>query len=317
MAEYQYYVWHTVAQLVRRALVPLVSLLALCASCSLSAQPNDQRSIFIVTSRVSESFQRELDNFSQQLREAAPNFNIVSMTVQNVSPEFGGNTAAIVTIGSDAAQAVASSRHGTPVLHLFVTQGVIDKIYGSELPSNVFVILLEQPFQRYVDAVKTLFPKAEGVSILYGPVSVKRKLENDLILKQKGLIAKSIVIDETDNASRAIESLVDFELPIIAIPDAVALPPSNSKWLLYAAYRKRAPVIVYSHAFLIAGATAGVYSTPDQLLHQALEFTKNSLLQKENGKEQKNHPVYYDVVVNKRVAKSLSLSLPNEVKTIE
>lgn len=319
MVEYHCFVWCTLARHVLRVFTPFAYCILFLSAASLAAEPNSQHSIYVVTSHAHEPYQREIVNFSNALRDALPNYTLVLANAQQPLPEFDTGTAAVITIGSDAAQRVAKAKPNGAVLHLFVTEGVLDKIYERQLPPNVSAILLEQPFQRYADAVKTLFPNAEGVAILYGPVSVKRKPEYDAILKQKGLTAKSIVIDENQNASRAIEKLLEFELPVIAVPDSVALPPSNSKWLLYTAYRKRIPVIVYSHAFLVAGATVGVYSTPEQILQQALETAKKILLQKEYDKEQQGYPQYFDIVANKRVAESMSITFPssNELKIIE
>jgi ABC-type uncharacterized transport system substrate-binding protein len=120
------------------------------------------------------------------------------------------------------------------------------------------------------------------------------------------------VVDEDANPVPIIEDLIKDNKALLAVYDSVALNPNISKWLLYLAYQHRVPVIGFSRAYVDAGALAAVYSTPEQIGRQAAEIVYDYIEGNSGSLPLQIYPKYFSLGLNRSVARSIGLSLPDE-----
>lgn len=74
-------------------------------------------------------------------------------------------------------------------------------------------------------------------------------------------------------------------------------------------YRNKTPVIGFSRAYIKAGATAGIYSTPEQIASDAIRNIERFF---RNGNEFDRKIIYpesFSIEVNKQVAESMRLTI--------
>jgi len=98
---------------------------------------------------------------------------------------------------------------------------------------------------------------------------------------------------------------------ILTLPDPVALSPRRAKWLLYQSYQKKVPIISFSRSFVKAGALAAVFSTPRQIGRQAGEVAI-SILKDPEYAPRFLYPSYFDIALNRAVARSLGLEIADK-----
>jgi putative tryptophan/tyrosine transport system substrate-binding protein len=115
------------------------------------------------------------------------------------------------------------------------------------------------------------------------------------------------VVDKEMAVGRAVGRLVDEASVFIAIPDPMVHTANTVQPILLLTYRAGIPVIGYSAAYLNAGATVALYSTPEQLARQAAE----TIAAYRAGKPipAKQVPRYFTVNVNSTVARSLGIEI--------
>jgi len=70
-------------------------------------------------------------------------------------------------------------------------------------------------------------------------------------------------------------------------------------------------VLAFSQSYVNAGATLGIYSTPEQLGREAAELAGAALAAPGTELPAPHYPRYFSVQVNQHVARSLGLAIPD------
>jgi ABC-type uncharacterized transport system substrate-binding protein len=103
---------------------------------------------------------------------------------------------------------------------------------------------------------------------------------------------------------------------MLAVPDPAVLTPNSAKWLLFTAYQRGVPVLGFSKAYVNAGALGAVYSSPDQIGRQAAEIAARLERDAFSNLGPSVYPTYFSVALNRSVARSLRLDVPDEVELL-
>lgn len=86
--------------------------------------------------------------------------------------------------------------------------------------------------------------------------------------------------------------------------------------ILLTTYRAGLPLLAYSAATVDAGALAAVFSTPENIAQQLAEWLAQQNVSAINLPKSRV-PRYFDVALNKQVARSLNMSIPERETVLQ
>jgi ABC-type uncharacterized transport system substrate-binding protein len=214
-----------------------------------------------------------------------------------------------VGVGMNACRTLATTA-GPPVLCSLVPRAGFRELPRTPAGRQVSAVYLDQPVSRQLALARALSPEAERVGLLVGPDLRLESAEIRRRARALGFEADLEDVSSEREATRGIQRLVSHNDLILAAYDSQVLTPTTAKWLLHLAYQRRLPVLGFSRTYLDAGALAAVYSTPRQIGRQTAEAIVDFL---GNGKGQLGtsaFPRYFEVAVNRSVARTLGLDPP-------
>lgn len=172
---------------------------------------------------------------------------------------------------------------------------------SSQFKKNASAIYLNQPLKRISRVLKLVLKRAEKGSIVISenwPESLAlQKPEFDLYIKH--LKAGDSVV----NAFRLVSQDTDF---VIALPDSSVYNRGNIKSILLTTYKAKVPLIGYSDALSRAGALLSIFTPAEQLGKEAAEWFMHGQA------KLKASPRFFQVKLNKKVARSLGVKLKNK-----
>jgi len=225
----------------------------------------------------------------------------------------------IIAIGSRATRKLIEADLDTPALSIVTPKVTFNTLLSaSETASKrqhsgkLAGIVLDQPPSRRMRLARSLLPGPLSVGVLWGPTSKQESAEYHAAAEMAGLELNTAVVDDEMNPIPMIERLIRDNNALLAVYDSIALNPGTAKWLLYLAYQNRIPVIGFSRAYVDAGALAAVYSTPEQIGRQAAEVVHDYIKGNSGRLPAQIYPKYFSLGLNKSVARSIGLSLPDE-----
>ena len=224
----------------------------------------------------------------------------------------------VVAVGVRAAEGVSSWANRPPVLAVLVPKAWYSKVGRLRLSDggrrSVSAIYLDQPLDRQAKLIRLAFPEARRVGVL---LSAEQKgladeLEEAIRPQRLGLIHATVT--ENERLMTPLEQVLSEVDVLLAIPDPLVFNRNTAQSLFLTSYRYRDPVVGYSRSMTQAGALVSLYSTPAQIGRQAAEWAGNALNTAAVSLPAPAHPVYFEVSINDRVARSLGFSLPSEAE---
>jgi len=290
-----------------------------------------EKQVAIVTSKSSEMYIEIADVVETQLKThfagnvEVIHVNLLELELQNRKLDWN-NLDLAISVGTKAAKWLAttenkSQKNELQRLFIFVPKLAITKILKLATPAirdKSISIYLDQPFSRELNLTKLLLTQVNTVGVVIGPLSQSLKTELSKLGKTAGIQLLYSEVEKIDDGYANIRAMFSKSNAILTIPDPVALSPQRTKWLLYQSYQKKVPIISFSQSLVNAGALAAVYSSPHQIGQQAGEVAIDIL----NARLPSKHhlyPKYFDVAINRAVARSLGLENVDKdtlVKTI-
>ena len=232
--------------------------------------------------------------------------------------------ALLVSVGSRITQQVIDARPAYAVLaalipsatYAFLTQGISDGVPQVDAP-QVSAVFLDQPVSRQIRLARAVKPGLSALGVVLSRSNADQQQRLTDAAQKLGMKLAVELAEDNEDASRAFRAVLAVSDTLIVTPDPLVLDPTNAKWLLYMAYQKRIPVIGFSEAYVKAGATAGVFSTPQQIGRE----TADRLAQWARGGwsaiRDPVAPNRFDVAINSSIAKSLGSQLPSADKLAE
>jgi putative tryptophan/tyrosine transport system substrate-binding protein len=220
----------------------------------------------------------------------------------------------IVTAGSEALRLVLDRGGRTPVLATLLPETTYNALLKSaNRPPPVSAIVLDQPAERQARLLRLLFPKQQRVGILVSDQSINQANTFRPRFAGQGF---QIITEHASNEQQvvpALESLLPKTDLLLAVPDSLLYSRTSIKPVLITAYRFKRPVIAFSAALTRAGALAALYSTPAQIGRQAADVI--------NARGARLapplRPTEFSVSINKSVADSFGLNLPDEAELLQ
>ena len=242
-----------------------------------------------------ESIQSNLSNTDIKIR----NLDIDQQETINTNDNL------IISVGNKAAEFLDQNSLSNTQIK------VITKIDPDEkLPKyNEYHLSMTHSVCQQFALIKLLDTDWSTVSTLLSSPNIGLTKMLEACATQHKLKLKTIVISKYVNIIDALNSSLANSDVLLALPDPSVYNARTVKSILLTTYRHRVPVIGFSESFVRAGALAAIHSSSEQLGKQIAEIIKKHYTDEPINKHFM-YPEYFDVVINKDVAKSLGINTP-------
>ncbi|MDH5472796.1 MAG: hypothetical protein OEY61_08060 [Gammaproteobacteria bacterium] len=256
---------------------------------------------------VSNADKTYVNDISQNLINNLADSNIRIRTANNHNESITDQYDLIVTIGSQLAhEALQDTSSETPVFSLLIPEQIATHINPGNSRTWAAQVI-DQPFKRQLQLIKVLIGSNKKTGVILGPASSVHKRDIERTSKETGIAVNYEIIETSDMIIPALKKALEENDIILSIPDPDVYNKNTIRGILLLTYRNKIPVIGYSKSYIKAGATAGIYSTPDQIANDATKHIKDYF---DNGKKFKQkiyYPDSYSLEINKRVASTMQL----------
>jgi putative tryptophan/tyrosine transport system substrate-binding protein len=219
----------------------------------------------------------------------------------------------VVALGVKALEASSKLKLSTPVIGVFTPLPVYNKllVQSKREVSTFSAVVLEQPYTRQFNLIKTILPEATSVGVILGSTSSQYadQVKEDAEKKAINLHIESV--SQTRDLMDKLKSILYKYDTLLAIPDPEVYNRETVQPILLTSYRHQKPVFGFSKAYVQAGALAAVYSTTKQLAKQVAEIAIEAQSVRATLPFPQA-PKYFSVAINNQVARSLNIKLDDE-----
>ena len=211
----------------------------------------------------------------------------------------------IITLGTQSKNKLETKSLNTPPATI---HGMIPLQASMEDNSpNHYSLVLDQPADKILNAVKQLLGTDKPIGILYSQSSSWRLREYKLAAQNSGISLSTFPILETDPRSIGMnfKKILPQVSSILIIPDKNIYNRSTIAQLLLTGFKNRIPVVGYSRSLAITGAIASV-TTDKNSIGRDISTLAIKLLNKQNI-DQLQYPSEYRLVINRKILESLDI----------
>lgn len=222
-----------------------------------------------------------------------------------------GNAALVLAVGVKAGQAVNHMELGVPVLHVLVPRQAYEHLEMGRRHGGQSAIYLDQPLGRQLGLMRLIMPGKHKVAVLVGPDSAAQQGHLRSAAAHLGLEVQTEQISNGADIVPVLNRLLPLSDMLWALPDSMVYTRETARPILLTTYRFRRPVFGFSQAYVAAGALAAVYSSPQHIARQVGDWLRAMPA----GRVQlpaPQYPAYFNVAVNRSVARSLGLEVGDE-----
>lgn len=225
-------------------------------------------------------------------------------------PRLTGDVRLIVPVGVRALRTTLSAETTLPVLAALVPRSAFDRIVGTVDTNRISAVFLDQPLARQLAMIRVALPDRKRVGVLFGPESRTALPGLKRIAERLDQTVVDAEVDRERSIAGALETVLGRADVLLALPDPLIHNAGTLQSLLLASYRQRVPVIGFSPAYTRAGALLSLHSSPTQLSEQVAELVAGVIAAGRLPAAQ--FPRDFQVSVNRQVARSLSIDLPDD-----
>jgi hypothetical protein len=220
----------------------------------------------------------------------------------------------IVAVGVRALRYALDSPGKVPVFALLVPSITFNRLMADRPTTGrghpVSVLFLDQPYVRQLQLIRVALPAASRVGILVGQTTAGDALALRSAARDAGL---EVRIQPVEGRQQLFSSLVDLTREVdvlLLLPDAQVVSGSTLQALLLQTYQRGLPVVAYATSLVQAGATLGLFATPEQLGLEAGIHIRETPAEQFMSRPVASYPQRSTVEVNGEVARTLGLTLP-------
>lgn len=297
-----------------------------CCTSSSTAFAEAPFRILMVLSDDNAAYHETLENFRDTVQRttghAVPvEFDILLIGRKEAAPPAGPTPDLVVPVGTKATHNVKRWGDSYVVYNILITRDVFNAVYpdyvspGSSERRRVSAVFLEQPLQRQFRFIHLALPRLKHCGVLLTDQSSRLMADMNAASNATDIELDVVQFGGFRKPVDSFRNVIENNDVILALPDSRVLSPNRAKWLLYMAYQRRVPVIGFSRAIVDAGALGAVYSTPAQIGRQAAEDIIEVILDVRQKHDavwrlpEPRYPRYFEVAINRAVARSLSLDV--------
>ena len=221
----------------------------------------------------------------------------------------------IVTVGTQASRLTALQHTSVPVLHTLLPRQTyleLARDRSHDRTRRHTAIYLDQPLRRQLNLIGFALPEHTRIAAILGPATMALETELATAARDRDLRLQTGRLSEPQELIPLLRDLLENSDVLLSLPDPLVFNSGTIHHLLVATYHRKIPVIGFSRAFVEAGALLAVYSTPAQTGRQAAEIVQQALRAPARALPPPQYPKYFAIAVNRRVAASLGLEVPDE-----
>ncbi|MDT8451959.1 MAG: ABC transporter substrate binding protein [Gammaproteobacteria bacterium] len=218
----------------------------------------------------------------------------------------------IVSIGNESASLLDEK-------NITVTQlQILADIDPDKMPAqeNISYLSMTQPLCRQFALIRSLDDEWQTVSLLLPEADADLIHRLETCANRYQLTLQVILINQYINVIDALNSTLSESDVLLALPDSSVYNAGTIKSILLTTYRHKVPIIGFSESFVRAGALAAMHSSTKQLGYQTAELIKKYYIN-QSIKQHYIYPDDFDVSINKDVAKSLGILIPDRKALIK
>lgn len=228
---------------------------------------------------------------------------------QNLKDDSFASHAMVLAVGVQSAQATLSLTT-KPVLAVMLSEASYQELVARFPQAHLAAIVLDQPIARQIALFKALWSEKSTLGVLLGRRDTALHQAVQKEAATKGLSLKFGFLHGTQGSVPVLEALMDGCDAILAPADPDAFNAQNARVILLTTYRAGVPVLSFSASAVEAGALAAVFSTPENIAQHVagwLDQQKSSAIKLPTDRA----PRYFDVLINRQVARSLKQDIPD------
>jgi ABC-type uncharacterized transport system substrate-binding protein len=214
-----------------------------------------------------------------------------------------------VAIGTRALE-TALAQPGRPVLSLLVPRLTYERLAAGQ--RQISALYLDQPLPRQLQLLELALPGLKRAGVPLGPTSQGLQPALADASKDSGLPVDTALIQRSADLYAALTSLAETSQAFLLLPDPVVTQRGVLQNFFLHTYRLKKPVLAYSAPLVQSGALLGLYATPAQLGEEAAGWMRESWIKGEFRLGASRYPKRFTIGVNRSVARSLEIALPDE-----
>lgn len=215
----------------------------------------------------------------------------------------------IVTLGYESLRQVLEVDPRVPVLAALIPRAGYERLLRGRTSTRTAVaaLYLDQPIARQLDVIRLAFGAAHRVGVLLGPESSWQQSLLTAAATAQGFSLQSAEVGPSRTVAHALADVLEDAHVLLALPDAQVYNATTVGNVLISSYRARVPVLAFSPAYVRAGATLSLHSTPVQVGLQVALMVRQFV--QTGTPPASQYPADFSITVNERVARSLDLDL--------
>lgn len=224
-----------------------------------------------------------------------------------------------IAVGLRASETVTALPSNSPTFLTLIPKAALDRIAHDRRSDGrqVSGLYLDQPIERQLNLIRLAFPNRKRVGAVLGPESAMQLPSLLSAAREFGLqLNVEKIIAETDLLSALQRVLLSADV-LLALPDAAVFNRNTVQGILLTTYRFHDPLAAYAEAYVNAGATVALYSTPAQVADHTAEAVVALLKARTLVLPPPQYPKYFSIKTNPQVARSLGVQLPDEDTLLE
>lgn len=220
----------------------------------------------------------------------------------------------LVAVGMPAVQ--HSQEYDKPVLAVMVSQHQFT-LFCAQNPQcdeRFSAIVINQPAERQISLIQAVNPAIEKVALLINALTPTTHASGKALVRTlaaNNIEPVSATLHSSDDLLPALKSILPDVGAYLASPDIIGMTPFTARTVLLTSYRYHQPVFAFSKAYVDAGATAAVFSSPADIARDAAQWLAG-LQQPPTPMPATRGPRYFQVATNRNVARTLGLQLPTD-----
>lgn len=244
------------------------------------------------------------------LKQRIPTLTVV----QKERPPLRRSNTLALAIGPAALRATLDDNGDGPVLSLFSSQSTFNRLAGATTAGarRISAIFAEAAPEAQLQLIRALFERRVAVGVLLSDATSHLEARLERGARRHDLELKVHRVAPGANVVRELNVLVASDV-LLALPDPGLYNGSTLPSLLDSTYRRGKPLIGFSSSFVEAGALAAAIATAEDVAAQV----QDALADPDPSRlPEPAHPLYWRVVINEQVARSLNVPIADSVRAL-
>lgn len=301
-----------------RRLSSFLLRLAICSFVLNGAVVAAPANIAIVLSDDSAPYQETANTIRAIVEQGAVRAVVTVYSAAGKKPDFiRERQDMVIAVGVRAAKEMLALNLTTPVLATLIPHQAFEKIAQQRDYRQFSAVYLDQPLERQIELIRLALPGRSKIGVVLGPESQEslKMLQSVAREGRFGLVVEKI--GAAEELLPALQRVLSESDVLLALPDSLVFNKGTVQSLLLTTYRYQDPVIGFSQAYVKAGALGAVYTTPEQVGRQTGELLLRVLAGKTWLLPLPEYPKYFSLSLNYQVARSLSISMSDEMALLQ